>query len=533
MKVLPKINNFIKVIHTQTKKIYNKKCLLVILICIIILVCIILYRNKNIEQFTDNYDNKKYYVYWTGGFDSTFRICEMLINEHKTVQPFYITFNLDNSCKGIECRNKLWLRRNKIQEIDAMEKIRKKIIEKYPYTTEMFLPTIFIEEDVGDDHFNEKFKQKFYSNNLWPKKRKVHQYYFLAKYAEFNNINIDTGVLGIHRGSKFYDYLNNTLKYVNYNWIISDDDGPISYLNFPLFNRTKDMLFNTAKEYGYNEILKYTWSCWFPKKGKPCGKCPMCRERIISHPTSFQDNDTDDTDDTDDMEMFENNPPTNLFWTGGYDSTFRLCDLLLIHRVPVQTIYISDMIDDSNHDGIRRYSLGKEISTMKKIRKKLLEKYPFVRNLLLPTKHIKKIKLDNDIEINMQKLYNKDMLRRPTCQYGAMAQVTRNLGKDIEVCIVKNDKLHHAVKNKLICNYGECPIYERKLKRNLNKWNKSLDIFRNFIYPLYTLDKKMIYVIAKKHKFLNILKMTWSCWYPLDNGKPCGKCIMCKDRIMS
>ena len=27
----------------------------------------------------------------------------------------------------------------------------------------------------------------------------------------------------------------------------------------------------------------------------------------------------------------------------------------------------------------------------------------------------------------------------------------------------------YAVKNKLICNYGECPIYERKLKQNLRK----------------------------------------------------------------
>ena len=51
----------------------------------------------------------------------------------------------------------------------------------------------------------------------------------------------------------------------------------------------------------------------------------------------------------------------------------------------------------------------------------------------------------------MKKLHKRDMLRRPTCQYGALAQVTRNLGKDIEVCIVKNDKLHNAVKNKLIC----------------------------------------------------------------------------------
>ena len=98
MKVLPKLDNFIKIVHTQTNKLYNKKKLLVILlICIVMLICIKLYRSKHNERFTGNYKNKIYYTYWTGGFDSTFRICEMLINEHKTVQPLYITFNLDNS----------------------------------------------------------------------------------------------------------------------------------------------------------------------------------------------------------------------------------------------------------------------------------------------------------------------------------------------------------------------------------------------------------------------------------------------------
>ena len=32
---------------------------------------------------------------------------------------------------------------------------RIKLIEKYPYTSDMLLPTIFIEEDVGDEYFNE------------------------------------------------------------------------------------------------------------------------------------------------------------------------------------------------------------------------------------------------------------------------------------------------------------------------------------------------------------------------------------------
>ena len=43
----------------------------------------------------------------------------------------------------------------------------------------------------------------------------------------------------------------------------------------------KDML-KIAESGNYNDILKYSWSCWYPKQdGTPCGKCIMCRERIL------------------------------------------------------------------------------------------------------------------------------------------------------------------------------------------------------------------------------------------------------------
>ena len=36
-----------------------------------------------------------------------------------------------------------------------------------------------------------------------------------------------------------------------------------------------------AIKYGYDSILYHTWSCWYPSGGQPCGKCNMCKERII------------------------------------------------------------------------------------------------------------------------------------------------------------------------------------------------------------------------------------------------------------
>ena len=49
----------------------------------------------------------------------------------------------------------------------------------------------------------------------------------------------------------------------------------------PVIGYTKKDMYTEAAEYKYEDILNLTWSCWYPRKGKPCGKCIMCRERYI------------------------------------------------------------------------------------------------------------------------------------------------------------------------------------------------------------------------------------------------------------
>ena len=117
--------------------------------------------------------------------------------------------------------------------------------------------------------------------NLFPKKRKVHQYEHLARFAYVNNIMIDLGVLGIHESTKFIKFLKENLQNVNDEKIIPFEH-PLKNLCFPLFGKSKYQLLENARESNFDDILKLTWSCWFPTKdGKPCHKCPMCIERII------------------------------------------------------------------------------------------------------------------------------------------------------------------------------------------------------------------------------------------------------------
>jgi hypothetical protein len=253
--------------------------------------------NTNMDQITnettdtDNANRKKeiYYLYWTGGYDSTFRLCEMLLNEKKIVQPFYVSLPLDNDCQTEESCNKVWVRRNRKEEKQAMLKIRKELARLYPKASLRLLPTIYIDTDIDDDSFNQVFNSKFYEDTLWPGKRKKHQYMFLSKFAYYHKLPIDIGVLGIHDKQKFAAFLKDNLVMYDSgplkskNYKIKQTEHFMEYLRFPLFGRSKSDLLAKAKKHGYDNILKYTWSCWFPNQttGQACGKCPMCKERIV------------------------------------------------------------------------------------------------------------------------------------------------------------------------------------------------------------------------------------------------------------
>jgi hypothetical protein len=224
----------------------------------------------------------------------------------------------------------------------------------------------------------------------------------------------------------------------------------------------------------------------------------------------------------------------NIFWTGGYDSTFRLCQLLIEYKVKVQPIYISDpYLDNYKSSRVRRNNHKEELDTMVKLRKKIFSQFPFTKNLLLPVLIIKEVKIDDNTKHHMKNLYKMKYVRREHCQYGGMAQVTKKLNTYIELCAEIGGFLHKNLHKKLkcygkSCKYRECIVKDNK---DLQPYDHSLKIFNKLVFPVISYTKKDMYVIAKNHKFDNILNMSWSCWYPRNN-KPCGRCIMCRERFV-
>ena len=221
---------------------------------------------------------------------------------------------------------------------------------------------------------------------------------------------------------------------------------------------------------------------------------------------------------------------TYTFWTGGFDSTFRICELVIVQKKVVQPVYVSAIIDNTQKSSTRRQSHQQEIKTMRKIREMLPNE---ASERLLPLLDVTKVKLDDDINASMNSLYKKKKMRRPVCQYGALAQVTRDLRRPIEVAVEYapgNSMLYHCVQDSLDC--GKVQQGSGIVARISPKKDADVQIFQNFVFPTISYSKEDMLNIAQKNGFDHMLRNTWSCWYPKKDGSPCGKCIMCLERIV-
>jgi len=216
-----------------------------------------------------------------------------------------------------------------------------------------------------------------------------------------------------------------------------------------------------------------------------------------------------------------------LFWTGGFDSTFRLCTLLMEQKKIVQPIYISSTIDNLADSTVRRRNQKQELQSMTKITTLLTSLFPDTRSLLRPLIVIDTpVVYDSEISTAMWTLFKRGDLRRPVCQYGALAQISLLSDRTIEIAVEKDE--HHSAMYRTIASFlnGDLQLDSTKIKQL-----PALSIFRKLCFSTITLTKSEMVERSKRGGYAEILKQTWSCWYPVSD-RPCGRCIMCKDRVV-
>jgi hypothetical protein len=218
-----------------------------------------------------------------------------------------------------------------------------------------------------------------------------------------------------------------------------------------------------------------------------------------------------------------------LFWSGGYNSTFRLCQLLLIEEKPVQTIYI---YNDTPY-------MMNEIKAIKKIRNNIISNYPILKQKFPPTRYIISIKENKNIIKQYDDLHNKygflDKSRDYYKTFEKIALYSDGCDYLIECCINKdNDDLTRLFNNTTLEDYNF--RYHKKIKKKEDIHLKELTIFHNLILPVITYNKKELKEYAIINVFYHIMLLTWSCEnkhninnnnsnQTLSQCKRCYKCI--------
>lgn len=184
-------------------------------------------------------------VLWTGGWDSTFRVIQLL-SQGDDVRPHYI-------CDPGRASTPM--------EISAINRIADSLKNKSKLNGKLFPVTIVEFSDF------EKYSdiEAAYLDVM-----KMHyigeQYKWIADYCRFNKVeSIDISVQ------------NNPFIKKNH----ARNDYPFSVifkgLKFPLITYSKQDMKNWCIENGLLEVLEESWFCHSPTRtGKPCGVCSPC-----------------------------------------------------------------------------------------------------------------------------------------------------------------------------------------------------------------------------------------------------------------
>ena len=212
-----------------------------------------------------------------------------------------------------------------------------------------------------------------------------------------------------------------------------------------------------------------------------------------------------------------------LFWTGGWDSTFRLLCLAQNEKLQVEPHYIIDR---------ERGSYKREMEAMDQMRAMIYRRIPGSQKRLLPTVYFEKDKIKPCPEIR-EKYQTLSSRFTIGSQYEWLAEYVAMHGyQGIEMCIMHVVNMEDNI-SRLIsacvevvdpvvgAYYGFPPDMDPKLPES---------IFYSYHFPVYTLEKKDMGEIAKERGFYDILISSWFCFQPIQ-GKPCGVCNPCNVAI--
>ncbi len=201
----------------------------------------------------------------------------------------------------------------------------------------------------------------------------------------------------------------------------------------------------------------------------------------------------------------------NLLWTSGWDSTFRLLQIVFIEKKQVQPYYMDDgerpstRIELRQMDRIKEAIADKDISARQLIRNTIVLKYSDDAH-------------DPALAAQFEAVRNRIFIGQ---QYLMLAELLKQRGlRDMELSVHIDGRLHKLLQGKTIMDDG---VYAMKPLPP----EEPMNVFSAFRFPLLDLNKNDMGEITRKHGLLHILNHSWFCHNPDSKERPCGMCNPC------
>ena len=206
---------------------------------------------------------------------------------------------------------------------------------------------------------------------------------------------------------------------------------------------------------------------------------------------------------------------TELLWTGGFDSTFRLCQLAREADVEIQPYYLK----------LPRPGWEMELKTISLIWN-LLQKHPKRRAVIDPVIYVDLEELTVPPEIKAAWIKFRDPPYELGAQYQYIAVFARK-HPGIEIGQERYyKKLGHL--RKLLLEKGHMKLSHDQVGYFAqNDCDPAIwDLFGNLRLPICELHEPQMAKMIHRWGFEDIMSHVWFCYTPV-NGEPCGMCVPC------
>lgn len=212
----------------------------------------------------------KHTVLFTGGLDSTYRLCQLARDKEAVVQPVYILFPDDGKSPHI---------RPELQrEIEAQDKVLE-FITTHPETKAMILPIRRIHRDAIPQDIRVMELESYLAEYQlgW-------QYLYFAILAKYYpKLELcQEGYPDVTLTDKLEFQMEGQYRVLSPN--VCDERLATLFkgLSWPIFGTTRKQMVQDIKAWGYSGIFDRIWWCYHNINGKPCGICDNCRAKIVA-----------------------------------------------------------------------------------------------------------------------------------------------------------------------------------------------------------------------------------------------------------